>query len=271
MSPAGEAPPIPEPVPGPVIDSHCHLDLIDADISDVLDAARSAGVLRAVTIGVDVDTSRWSAEAASRHQGVYAAVAIHPNEANRADEAGWSEIERLARLPGVVAVGETGLDYYRTTATHEAQRESFRRHIAIAKSTGRALVIHDREAHDDVLTVLAEEGAPEHTVFHCFSGDAAFARRCVDNGYVLSFAGTLTFTNAPYLREAAALAPPDQVLVETDAPFLAPMPYRGRPNSPYLVPLTLRALAAAQRRDPAETAAAVWSTACRVFGLPEQP
>jgi TatD DNase family protein len=270
VSPSGEAPPAPDPLTGPVVDSHCHLDLVGGDVAEVLAAARQAGVVRAVTVGIDVATSRWSADAARDHEGLYAAVAIHPNEAHRADEAAWAEIERLAGRAEVVAVGETGLDYYRTTAPRPAQQESFRRHIAIAKATGKALVIHDRDAHEEVLVVLDEEGAPEHTVFHCFSGDAGFARRCVDRGYVLSFAGTLTFTNAPYLREAAKVAPAGRVLVETDAPFLAPMPYRGRPNSPYLVPLTLRALAAAQGRDAEETAADVWQTACRVFGLPEQ-
>jgi len=170
-------------------------------------------------------------------------------------------------LPHVRAVGETGLDHYRTPQEHwRVQEESFRRHIAIAKQTNKTLVIHDRDAHDDVLRVLAEEGAPEHTVFHCFSGDADVARRCADNGYVMSFAGNVTFKNAHDLREAACAAPRELLLVETDAPFLTPMPYRGKPNAPYLVPLTLRALADLRSEDLAVLCGAVRATAERVFG-----
>ncbi len=166
----------------------------------------------------------------------------------------------------MVAVGETGLDHYRTGAEQwAAQEEAFRRHIAIAKAAGKALVIHDRDAHDDVLRVLAEEGAPERVVFHCFSGDAAMARVCADRGYAVSFAGNVTFKNAGDLREAAAVAPVDLLLVETDAPFLTPEPYRGAPNAPYLVPLTLRALAEVKGMDVAELGAAVAATAARFF------
>ena len=268
MTAAAEPPPAPEPLAGPAIDTHCHLDLVGGRIERVLAAAREVGVTRVVTVGVDVDSSRWCAQAAADHPDVYAAVAIHPNEAHRADDAAWAEIERLARRPGVVAVGETGLDYFRDSAPAAAQEESFRRHIEIAKAAAKALVIHDRQAHEDVLRILEEQGPPRATVFHCFSGDAAFARRCADRGYLLSFAGTLTFANAPYLREAAAVTPLEQVLVETDAPFLAPVPYRGRPNAPYLIPLTLRALAAAQGRDLAQVTRAVWDNATRAFSLP---
>jgi TatD DNase family protein len=268
MSPSGAPPPPPEPLAVPVADSHCHLDLMGGDVPAALAAARSVGVLRVITVGVDVTTSAWCADTAAAHDGLYAAVAIHPNEAHTADEAAFARIEELAGRPEVVAVGETGLDYYRDSASPAAQQEAFRRHIAIAKATGRALVIHDRQAHDDVLAILAEQGAPERTVFHCFSGDASFARACAERGYFLSFAGTLTFANAAYLREAAAGAPLDALLVETDAPFLAPVPHRGRPNAPYLVPLTLRALAAAQRREVDEVAAAVWANTARAFALP---
>ena len=201
---------------------------------------------RLVQVGVDVPSSRWSAALADRHPNVLAAVALHPNEAGAgtATDEALAEIDRLAAEPRVRAVGETGLDRYRTGPEGwPAQEASFRAHIAIAKRHGLALVIHDRDAHEEILRVLDDEGAPEHTVFHCFSGDADFARACVERGFVLSFAGTLTFGNAGSLREAAALTPVDQLLVETDSPFLTPMPYRGRPNASRLVPLTVRALA----------------------------
>lgn len=259
-------PPAPQPLAVPVPDSHCHLDLLDERVDQVLAAAQAAGIQRVVTIGIDVPSSRWCAEAAAAHPDVYAAVAIHPNEAHTADETAWAEIARLAAHPRVRAVGETGLDYYRTSATPEQQQESFRRHIAIAKETGTALVIHDREAHDDVLRLLAEEGSPERVVFHCFSGDADLARRCADLGYVMSFAGNVTFKNAQDLRDAAAVAPADLLLVETDAPFLTPAPHRGAPNAPYLVPLTVRALAAVRGDDVDELCAALAATAERVFG-----
>lgn len=192
-------------------------------------------------------------------------MAIHPNESHHATDEALAEIEELARLPEVRAVGETGLDYHRGV-DRSIQRESFARHIDIAKRVGKALVIHDRDAHDDVLDVLAAEGAPEATVFHCFSGDAEFARRCVDAGYTLSFAGTVTFANAPALREAARVAPLEAILVETDAPFLTPHPYRGRPNAPYLIPVTIRAIAETKGVDPDSLCAAIASTGRRVFG-----
>jgi len=262
----GEAPPAPEPLRVDAVDSHCHLDLMDGTVADAVEAARAVGITRLVTIGIDVPSSRWQVEAAATHPDVWATVAIHPNEAPSADEAGWDEIARLATDDKVVGVGETGLDHYRTADDGwRAQEESFRRHIAIAKDTRKALVIHDRDAHDDVLRVLESEGAPEHVVFHCFSGDEAFARACVDRGYVLSFAGNVTFKNAGDLRAAAAVTPLDQLLVETDAPFLTPMPYRGRPNSSYLVPLTVRALAEVRGCDEDEVSAGVTRTAERVF------
>ena len=220
-----------------------------------------------VTVGIDLPTSQWQVDTAVAHDSVYAAVAIHPNEVVNASEDAWDGIDDLAKHPKVVAVGETGLDHFRTGEDGwKAQEESFRRHIAIAKSSGKALVIHDRDAHDDVLRVLSEEGAPDRVVFHCFSGDADFARRCGDNGYVMSFAGNVTFGNAGALREAAALAPLDLLLVETDAPFLTPMPFRGRPNAPYLVPLTVRAIATVRGVDEGEVAQAVSKNAAAVFG-----
>jgi len=262
------APPAPERLAVPVLDSHCHLDLIDGPVESTIAAAAAVGVTRLLTIGVDVASSRWSAEVAAAHDTVQAGVAIHPNEAPaHADEAALAEIERLAGLPQVRAVGETGLDYYRTgPADRPAQQESFRAHIDIAKRTGTALMIHDREAHSDVLRILAADGAPERVVFHCFSGDAEMARACADLGYVMSFAGNVTFKNAADLREAAAATPLDLLLVETDAPFLTPMPHRGRPNSPYLIPLTLRFLAELKGVSADELCAAVTATANRVFG-----
>jgi TatD DNase family protein len=274
----GEAPPAPEPLPAPAIDSHTHLDIVLGDEQGVsppdavdaeIAAAAAVGVPRLVQVGVDVASSRWSAELAARHPNVLAAVAIHPNAAGNgaATDDALAEIDRLAALPRVRAVGETGLDRYRTGPDGwPAQEASFRAHIQIAKEHGRALVIHDRDAHDEILRVLDDEGAPEHTVFHCFSGDAAFAKACVARGHVLSFAGTLTFGNAGNLREAAALTPIDQLLVETDAPFLTPVPYRGRPNSSRLVPHTVRALAEVTGVDLAELCAALTANAERVFG-----
>jgi len=268
----GELPPPPEPLPVPALDSHCHLDLMGIPVADAVARARAVGIVRVVQIGIDVPTSRWSAETAAGHDAVLATVALHPNEAPRLAakgelEAALDEIEQLAALPRVRGVGETGLDYFRTPAAGlSSQQESFRRHIDIAKRHGLALVIHDRDAHGDVLRVLLEEGAPERVVFHCFSGDAEMARVCSDRGYVMSFAGNITFKNAQPLREALAVAPLDQILVETDAPFLTPMPYRGRPNGPYLVPLTLRCIAEVKRVDLDAVCEAVTTTGGTVFG-----
>ncbi|HSP39777.1 MAG TPA: TatD family hydrolase [Frankiaceae bacterium] len=263
----GDPPPPPEPLRVPAVDSHCHLDLGDPSVAEAIDQAVAAGIPRMVTVGIDVPSSRWCADVAEKHEALLAAVALHPNEAPTATPDDFAEIERLAQLPRVRAIGETGLDHYRTGEDGRAEQEaSFRRHIDLAKRAGKALVIHDRNAHADVLRVLGEEGAPERVVFHCFSGDADFARRCVDQGFVLSFAGNVTFKNAGELREAVAVTPRDQLLVETDAPFLTPMPYRGRPNGPYLVPLTVRAVAEVQGVDEDVIAAAVSATAERVFG-----
>ncbi|WP_066068137.1 TatD family hydrolase [Frankia sp. EI5c] len=264
----GDPPPPPDPLAVPAVDAHCHLDLMDTPVAEAVAAARAVGITRMVTVGVDLETSRWQAEIAAAHPEVWAAVAIHPNEAaSGVDEATFEAIAKLARADGVVAVGETGLDYFRTPPErHAAQQESFRRHIAIAKETGRALMIHDREAHDDTLRILAAEGAPERVVFHAFSGDAAMARTCADAGYVMSFAGNVTFKNAGELRAAAAVAPRDLLLVETDAPYLTPAPWRGRPGGPYLVPLTLRLLAQTRGEQVDDLAAAVAANAERTFG-----
>jgi TatD DNase family protein len=263
----GDPPPAPEPLTAAAVDSHCHLDIMGLPVDEVMRQARAVGIARVVTIGIDAETSRWQVDAAAEHDDVYAAVAIHPNEVVNATATDWDRIDDLAGDARVVAVGETGLDHFRTPEDKwVVQEESFRRHIDIAKRHGRALVIHDRDAHDDVLRVLESEGPPQHVVFHCFSGDENFARRCVDAGYVLSFAGNVTFKNADDLRAAAGVTPMDQLLVETDAPFLTPMPYRGRPNAPYLVPLTVRAIAQVKAVDTADVANGVSATAERVFG-----
>ncbi|WP_322755614.1 TatD family hydrolase [Frankia sp. Cas3] len=264
----GEPPRPPEPLSVEVVDSHCHLDIMGGDVAHAVAAARAVGIRRMVSVGIDLETSRWQARVAAEHPDVYAAVAIHPNDAaDGVDEQTFAQIAELATLPKVRAVGETGLDYYRTPPErHAAQQDSFRRHIAIAKQTGRTLMIHDREAHDDTLRILAEEGAPDRVVFHAFSGDVGMAKICATSGYVMSFAGNVTFRNAGSLRDAAAVAPRDLLLVETDAPFLTPEPWRGRPNSPYLVPLTLRAIAAARGEDVDTLASAVAATSERMFG-----
>ena len=278
---AGEFPPAPEPLAVPVFDSHTHLDITvheagipggsdpGEEVQALIDAAAKSGVDRLVQVGVDVPSSRWGAELAARHPSVLAAVALHPNDAPRLpdlDEA-LREIEALAAQPRVRGLGETGLDTFRTGEDGRAAQElSFRAHIAMAKRYAKPLIIHDREAHADVLRVLDAEGAPEVVVLHCFSGDADFAAECVRRGYLLSFAGTVTFANAAHLREAAALTPPELMLVETDAPYLTPVPYRGRPNASYLIPLTMRALAETTGTDLDTLCAAVSANGERVFG-----
>jgi TatD DNase family protein len=261
--------PAPEPLPGVVFDSHCHLDMMDKSVSEVLLEADAAGVARVITVGTDVQSARWAADCAAAFPDVYAAVAIHPNETATAAsdrDAILAEIARLAALPQVLAVGETGLDYYRDSAPPQVQQDWFRAHIAIAKQVGKPLVIHDREAHEDVLAILAAEGPPEQVIFHCFSGDAEMAARCAAAGYVLSFAGTVTFQNAAGLREAAALIPPELILAETDAPFLAPSPNRGRSNAPAQVANTVRALAEARQMDVAKLCSVIDANGQRLFG-----
>jgi len=265
----GKPPPPPEPLSVEVLDSHAHLDLMGVDVDEALAQAKSVGIGVVVQVGVDLPSSRWSAELAARYDQVHAAVALHPNEAGRgaATDEALREIESLAGLPAVKAVGETGLDFFRTEGEdgQRLQEESFRAHIAIAKRTGRALVIHDRDAHEAVLRVLDEEGPPERVVFHCFSGDAAMARTCADRGFFLSFAGPVTFAPNNGLRAAAEVTPVDQLLVETDAPFLTPVPFRGRPNAPYLVPLTVRALAMLKGLDVDELCHALAANGRRAF------
>jgi TatD DNase family protein len=262
------APP-PVPLPAPAFDAHTHLDMLSEPPGQVLAAAKAANITRVVTVGCDLESSRWVAACAAEHADVYAAVAIHPNETANAQpkaQAILAEIAELAALPQVRAVGETGLDYYRDHAAPPVQREWFAAHIEIAKAAGKALMIHDREAHDDVLDILAKVGAPEQVIFHCFSGGAELAKKCAAAGYVMSFAGNVTFPSAVTLREAAAIAPPELILVETDAPYLTPVPNRGKQNAPAQVAHTLRAIAEIKQLDVAELCAAVLATGERVFG-----
>jgi TatD DNase family protein len=272
-----ERPPAPEPLPHPVVDNHCHLDVARGGeaalpVEEALAAAAAVGVPRIVQIGCDLLGARWAVEAAATYDALVAGVALHPNEAPRvADlDAALAEIEKLAQAHDKVrAVGETGLDTFRTgDEGRAAQEQSFRRHIDLAKRLDKALVIHDRDAHDDVLRIIDDEGAPERWVMHCFSGDRDFARVCLDRGAHLSFAGTVTFKNAAPLRDAAELVPIDRILVETDAPYLTPMPYRGRTNASYLVPHTVRTLADLRKDDLETFCAAVTENTETAFGGP---
>ena len=281
--------PRPDPLPLPVVDTHTHLDIRRRDVADAiapdggeerttqdvaaaLASAASVGVDRVVQVGCDLESARFTVDQVDRHPSMLGAVALHPNEIPALAEAGrlqaaWDEIEALAAHPRVRAIGETGLDYFRTGPEgHAVQQESFRWHIDLAKRTGKALQIHDRDSHDDVLRILTEEGAPETTVLHCFSGDLAMARECVERGYHLSFAGTVTFKSAAGLREALAHTPIEQVLAETDAPYLTPSPERGRANAPYLLPHTVRVMARTLGVDVPTMCAAISETSERVYG-----
>lgn len=262
-----------------MIDAHTHLDACGArdavDVRAMLDRAEAVGVLAAVTIADDLDAARWAVQAADWDPRVYAAVALHPTRADALTDAARAEIEALAAHPRVVAIGETGMDLYWPgrfdgCAQPAQQRESFAWHIELAKRTGKPLMIHNRDADAEVLDVLAAEGAPETVIFHCFSSGPEMARTCVDAGWVLSLSGTVSFRNAHDLRAAAALVPPDQLLVETDAPFLTPHPYRGAPNEPYCLPYTVRALAEVVDRPADLVAAQSAATARRVYGLADQ-
>ena len=250
----GRVPVAPDPLPIPVVDNHTHLDIArdgeaPGDVAAAIAQATSVGVDRLVQIGCDLPGARFTVEMVDRHPQLLGGVAIHPNEAPKLAAAGsldgaYAEIEDLAAHPRVRVIGETGLDYFRTGPDGiGVQQDSFRWHIDLAKRSGKALQIHDRDAHDDVLRILEEEGAPDKTVMHCFSGDVAMARTCAHRGYYLSFAGTVTFKNARGLRDALSVTPLERVLVETDAPYLTPAPWRGATNAPYLVPLTVRAMA----------------------------
>ena len=268
--------PQPEPLPVKTVDAHAHLEIVtnaapdSEEVRKVLDDARDAGVDRVVQVGYSAEQSQWCVDAAEHWKGrVLAAVALHPNEAPVVEdlEHDWSIIAKLAEHPRVRAIGETGLDYFRTPPElRKRQQESFKWHIELAKKHNKALVIHDRDSHEDVLSVLLEVGAPEQTIFHCYSGDLAMAKICVDRGYILSFAGTLTFKNAPELREAVKIVPADQLLVETDSPFLAPTPHRGALNTPAQIANIVRAMADERNVSDAELAATLSNNAERIFG-----
>jgi TatD DNase family protein len=267
--------PLPEPLNVNCVDAHAHIEIItngepDApEVGKVLADAKSVGIDRIVQVGYSAEQSEWGVKMAEHWPNVLAAVALHPNEAPVVEdlEADLLRIEKLSTHPRVRAIGETGLDFFRTEpALQERQKYSFRRHIELAKKVNKALVIHDRDAHRAVLDLLIEEGAPTKTIFHCYSGDAEMARECIENGYILSFAGTLTFKNAPALREAVKLVPIGQLLVETDAPFLAPMPNRGALNTPAQIPTILRFMAEERGEDVDELANAISNNCERLFG-----
>lgn len=269
-------PAAPEPLTVGVYDNHTHLEIADGDepltLDEQLERAVAVGVHGVVQAGGDVDSSRWSAWAASTHPRVLAAVAIHPNEAPAYEDSGELDaalavIDQLAAEPRVRAIGETGLDFFRTDdAGRPAQFRSFEAHISLAKKHGIAMQIHDRDAHEAVLETLTRVGAPERTVFHCFSGDDSMAKICADAGYYLSFAGNLTFKNAQNLRDALAVTPLERILIETDAPFLTPEPTRGRPNAPYLLPHTVRFAAKTLGVDLDEFCAQVAANTLAVYG-----
>lgn len=269
-------PPAPAPLTVPVYDNHAHLEIIDGDepltLTEQLDRAQAVGVHGVVQASGDIESSRWAVAAAEQDSRVLAAIAIHPNDAPTYAAAGQLDeaiavMDELAAHPRTRAIGETGLDFFRTGPEgREAQFVSFEAHIALAKKHGLAMQIHDRDAHDDVLETLTRVGAPEKTVFHCFSGDEAMARIAADAEYYLSFAGTITFKNAQNLRDALKVTPLDRILIETDAPFLTPVPLRGRPNAPYLIPLTLRFMAEELGMDVDELATHVAANTLRVYG-----
>lgn len=252
----------------PYVDTHCHLDHhFDLSAGAQVTRARQAGVATMITVGTDMATSAQAVATANRYDGVWAAVGIHPNDCIEATPRVLEVIEQLARDPACVAVGETGLDYYRDHTTPAQQDASFRAHIDIAKRTDRTLVIHCRDAWEDVLDTLDAVGAPERVVLHCFSGDVGVVERSVAAGYYASFAGNVTFKNASPLREAAAAVPAHLLLTETDSPYLTPHPHRGEPNDPSFVPLTLRTLAAVQGRAEDELADIVAANTARAFDL----
>jgi TatD DNase family protein len=267
----GEPPPAPEPLGVPIVDAHTHLDACGfrapEEVRDALDRATKAGVGTVVTVADDLASARWVARAAQWDHRLYGAVALHPTRTTGFGDAERAEIAALAATPRVVAIGETGLDHYWDYAPHDAQEDAYRWHIDLAKRLGKPLMIHDRDAHDDVLRVLAAEGPPETVIFHCFSGDEAMARHCAAQGYYLSFAGPVTFRNATALHAAARVVPAELLLVETDAPFLTPHPFRGRPNEPYCVPYTLRALAELRGDDALSLAESTAANAQRAFAF----
>jgi len=274
----------PEALAAPVIDTHCHLDIHDRhlhggsmpDPDTLIEMAAAVGVTRIMQIGCDLESARLSIQLAKTRPALVVGVGLHPNEVPRIFETkgnagldlAYEAIEEMVQDEVVRAVGETGLDYFRSDeTTRPIQQESFRRHIDIAKKIGKTLVIHDRESHQDVMDILMNEGAPDRVIFHCFSGDAAMAKFCADQGWFISFSGVVTFKNATDLHEAAAIVPNDLILVETDAPYLTPVPNRGKPNASYLMPFTVRALASLRGVDESTMAGHLWDNAQRALGV----
>ncbi|MEZ5210818.1 TatD family hydrolase [Gordonia sp. (in: high G+C Gram-positive bacteria)] len=271
-----EPPPDPEPLPG-LVDAHTHLASCGGrtaeSVAEIMDHAERAGVEQVVTVADDMVDARWAVAAAHWDPRVFAAVGLHPTHAADLDDAARAELEEMAADPRVVAIGETGLDYYWTVhsdtcADPATQKDVFAWHIELAKRSGKPLMIHNRDADRDLLDVLAAEGSPETVIMHCFSGDVPIARECIDRGYLLSFSGTVTFVNAGELRQAASLTPDEQILVETDAPFLTPHPYRGQPNQSYCVPYTARCLADVRGVSPERMAQILGANARRAYGMP---
>ena len=264
--------PAPQPLPGPVVDAHTHLDAcgcaVAGDVAAAMAKAAAVGVRQVVTVADDMASARWVTAATGWHPDLYGAVALHPTRADRLDAAARAELETLAGRPRVVAIGETGLDYYWDAAPHTAQAEAFAWHIDLAKRLGKPLMIHDRDAHEDVLATLRQEGPPDTVIFHCFSGDAAMARVCADAGYHVSFAGPVSFRNARSLAEAARIVPAELLMVETDAPFLTPHPHRGKRNEPYALPYTVRALAGIREVALEELCHTVTLTTQAAYHLP---
>jgi TatD DNase family protein len=270
-------PPLPEPLEIGTYDNHTHLDIEDGDeplsVQEQLDRATAAGIVGVVQVGVTLESSKWSADLAAKHDRVLAAVAIHPNEAplyetRSALDAAIAEIAELATQPRVRAIGETGLDFFRTEGDESIalQKHSFEEHIRIAKENNLALMIHDRDAHAQVVETLKRVCAPERVVFHCYSGDVDLAEICNENGWYMSFAGNITIKRNQHLRDSLALARKELILVETDAPFLTPEPYRGRPNASYLVPITVRKIAEVRGERVNDVASQLTTNTKAVYG-----
>src|SRR5712692_1820403 len=254
-----------------LFDTHAHLHFpeFDADREAMLERARVSGVRRMLTIGTDIETSRASIALAAREADVWATVGIHPHEAAQADAAALGEIERLAAEPRVVAVGEIGLDYFRDLSPREDQRRAFRALIGIARRAGKPVVIHCRDAHEDTLAILAEERVQDvRGIMHCFSGDVAIARRCLDLGLLISLAGPVTYPNARALPEVARFVPGDRLVVETDCPFLPPQRYRGKRNEPAYLAITAARVAELRGETIEEMAARMTANACALLGIP---
>lgn len=271
--------PAPEPLSVPIYDNHCHLEFVFDEAvgampwKDNLDISESVGIKGVVQVGVTLESSKWCAELATKDSRVLAAVALHPNEAPLYENVGAldaaiAEIAELATQPRVRAIGETGLDFFRTEGEEsiKLQQHSFEEHIRIAKENNIALMIHDRDAHDEVVATLKRVGAPEKVVFHCYSGETDLAQICIDNGWYMSFAGNITIKRNQHLRDSLKLAPKELILIETDAPFLAPEPFRGRPNAPYLVPITARFMAETRGEDIDVLCAQLASNTQDVYG-----